>query len=227
MRRRERSVVRRTPPQVRPLRRHRRGHRRSRPRRQLPARRPSVSLQRRRLVPPRRCLLQPSKAVKPLGDEHSQGVCQAGRRTKGAKSFRRGECTRPAVVDTRPADWLLKTGCCRSRCDDECQRTPIPDLGRPHGRLAGLPRNLTFTGCRDRRRRYHSATTSCQRLLPLAANWSFRPLAVVRPVFLNDRKVQETAVRGTRWRLASKRLQTLAHRLCLSDGLQEPANQVV
>jgi hypothetical protein len=69
----------------------------------------------------------------------------------------------------------VKTDCSRSRCAGECQQMPTPALGRPPGWLAGVPRNLIFVCSRTRGRFNHSATMPGQRLLPLAANWDFRP----------------------------------------------------
>jgi hypothetical protein len=50
-------------------------------------------------------------------------------------------------------------------------------------------RNLTFVGGRARGRFSYSATMPGQRLLPLAANWSFRPIAEVQTSKLGVRKL--------------------------------------
>ena len=97
-----------------------------------------------------------------------------------AQEFRvRTQCrqfgSRTSATVARLFELPVQTGCCRWDSTGECRRTPIPDLGRPLGRLSGVPRNLTFVGGRARGRFSHSATMPGQRLLPLAANWSFRP----------------------------------------------------
>lgn len=75
------------------------------------------------------------------------------------------------------AERQLKTGCSHSGFAVERPRAPIPDFGRFVGRLTAVPRNLPFGGGGGWADGpvNHLVEMPGQRLLPLTANWNFRP----------------------------------------------------
>lgn len=82
-----------------------------------------------------------------------------------------------ALEPSRLSQRLQQTGCGRSDFGVEGRQAPIPDVGQFFRRLSVVPRNLTFDGGGVRRLASRSTTMFSQRLLPLAANWDFRPSA--------------------------------------------------
>jgi hypothetical protein len=82
------------------------------------------------------------------------------------------------AATTRQQPPRTASACGLNRSSKESPTDTRRDSNASHyaaGQLAGVPRNLTFVGGTASGRFRHSATMPGQRLLPLAANWCFRP----------------------------------------------------